>query len=66
MTDKFFPFSKLPIRKSVELLPKIFQTEANDKFLAGVLDPLVQPGLLDKVMGYAGRRHGKTYSGRDL
>ena len=66
MTDKFFPFSKLPIRKSVELLPKIFQTEANDKFLAGVVDPLVQPGLLDKVMGYAGRRHGKTYSGRDL
>ncbi len=66
MTDKFFPFSKLPIRKTVELLPKVFQTEANDKFLAGVVDPLVQPGLLDKVTGYAGRRHGKTYSGRDL
>ena len=66
MTDKFFPFSKLPIRKSVELLPKVFQTEANDKFLAGVVDPLIQPGLLDKVTGYAGRRHGKTYRGGDL
>ena len=66
MSDKFFPFSKLPIRKSVELLPKVFQTEANDKFLAGVVDPLVQPGLLDKVTGYIGRRFGKTYNGNDL
>ena len=66
MSDKFFPFSKLPIRKSVELLPKVFQTEANDKFLAGVVDPLVQPGLLDKVTGYIGRRFGKTYDGNDL
>ena len=66
MSDKFFPFSKLPIRKSVELLPKVFQTEANDKFLAGVVDPLVQPGLLDKITGYVGRRFGKTYNGNDL
>ena len=66
MTDKFFPLSKLPIRKSVELLPKVFQTEANDKFLAGVVDPLIQPGLLDKVTGYVGRRFGKTYNGKDL
>ena len=66
MADKFFPFSKLPIRKSVELLPKVFQTDANDKFLAGVVDPLVQPGLLDKVTGYVGRRFGKTYNGNDL
>ena len=66
MSDKFFPFSKLPIRKSVELLPKVFQTEANDKFLAGVVDPLIQPGLLDKITGYVGRRFGKTYNGNDL
>jgi len=66
MSDKFFPFSKLPIRKAVELLPKVFQTEANDKFLAGVVDPLVQPGLLDKITGYVGRRFGKTYNGNDL
>ena len=66
MSDKFFPFSKLPIRKSVELLPKVFQTEANDKFLAGVVDPLVQPGLLDKITGYVGRRFGKTYNSKDI
>ena len=66
MADKFYPKSNLPIRRSVELLPIVFQTDANDKFLSGVLDPLVQPGVLDKVVGYAGQRYGKTYSGNDI
>jgi len=66
MAEKYFPKSNLPIRRSVELLPVIFQTDANDKFLSGVLDPLVQPGVLDKVVGYIGRRYGKTYSGKDV
>ena len=34
MLDKFFPFSKLPLTKSVEILPKVFQTEANHKLHA--------------------------------
>ena len=38
--DKF-PKSGLPIRRSVELLPVIFQTPANDKFLSAVVDPLI-------------------------
>ena len=66
MSDKFFPFSKLPIRKSVELLPKVFQTAANKKFLAATLDPLVQPGVLQKTVGYIGRRYGKTFNGNDV
>ena len=66
MSDKKFPKSNLPIRKSVELLPVVFQTDANDKFLSGVLDPLVQPGVLDKVVGYIGRRYDKTYNGNDV
>ena len=66
MADKFYPNSNLPIRRSVELLPTIFQTEANDKFLSGVLDPLIQPGVLDKIVGYTGRRYGKTYNGNDI
>ena len=40
--DKF-PKSGLPIRRSVELLPVIFQTPTNDKFLSAVVDPLIQP-----------------------
>ena len=63
--DKF-PKSGLPIRKSVELLPVIFQTPTNDKFLSAVVDPLIQPGVLDKVVGYLGRRYDKTYNGKDV
>jgi hypothetical protein len=65
MADKF-PNSQLPIRRSVTLLPVIFQTPANDKFLSAVVDPLIQPGVLDKVMGYVGRRYDKTYNGNDV
>jgi len=65
MADKF-PNSQLPIRRSVELLPIIFQTPANDKFLSAVVDPLIQPGVLDKVVGYIGRRYDKTYNGKDV
>ena len=63
--DKF-PKSGLPIRRSVELLPVIFQTPTNDKFLSAVVDPLIQPGVLDKVVGYLGRRYDKTYNGNDV
>jgi len=66
MADKFYPKSNLPIRRTVELLPSVFQTSSNDKFLSGVLDPLVQPGVLDKVVGYVGRRYEKTYTGTDV
>ena len=66
MADNTFPKSGLPIRRSVELLPTIFQTPTNDKFLSAVVDPLIQPGVLDKVVGYLGRRYDKTYNGNDV
>ena len=66
MTDKIFPESQLPIRKTSELLPQIFQTTANDKFLGGTLDPLTQPGVLEKTVGYIGRRYGKNFNGTDV
>jgi hypothetical protein len=65
MADKNFPQSGLPIRKTVELLPSVFRTETNDKFMSAVVDPLVQPGVLQKTVGYVGRRYGKTYLGKD-
>ena len=61
MADKKFPKSGLPIRKTVDLLPSVFKTEANDKFMSAVVDPLVQPGVLEKLVGYVGRRYDKTY-----
>jgi len=66
MAKNIFPDSELPIRRAVELLPQIFQTDANAKFLAGVVDPLIQPGVLEKTVGYVGRRFGKTYNGKDI
>jgi hypothetical protein len=66
MANDKFPKSGLPIRKTVDLLPATFRTEANDKFMSAVVDPLVQPGVLEKTVGYIGRRFGKTYGGTDV
>lgn len=65
MANKNYPKSQLPIRKSSELLPQTFQTSTNDKFLSGVVDPLIQPGSLEKIVGYIGKRYGKTFRGQD-
>lgn len=59
MADKIYPQSQLPIRKTKDLLPNVFQTPANNKFMAAVVDPLVQPGVLQKTAGYVGRRYEK-------
>lgn len=66
MNNKIYPSSQTPIRRTVELLPSIFRTTANDKFMSAVVDPLVQPGVLQKLVGYVGRRYGKTYRGADV
>lgn len=66
MTEKKrFPQSLVPIRKSEDLLPSIFKTSTNSKFMAGVVDPLIQPGVLEKTVGYIGKRYGKTFNGND-
>ena len=64
--NSIYPRSQLPIRRTVELLPSIFRTPANDKFMSAVVDPLVQPGILQKTVGYIGRRYGTTYNGTDI
>jgi hypothetical protein len=66
MANKIFPKSGLPIRRSIDLLPQVFQTSANEKFMSGVIDPLIQPGVLQKTVGYVGKRYGKTYNGTDI
>jgi len=66
MSNKKYPDSGLPIRKTEELLPNIFQTEANKKFMSGVVDPIVQQGSLARTVGYVGRRYGKTFQGNEV
>jgi hypothetical protein len=66
MAREIFPQSQLPIRRSVDLLPQIFRTDTNSKFMSAVVDPLIQPGTLQKTVGYIGRRYGKTYKNSDI
>ena len=66
MEEQKYPQSGITIRRTAELLPQVFRTEANEKFLAGSLDALTQPGYLDKTVGFIGRRYGKTFDGDDI
>lgn len=63
---QIFSQSQLPIRKSSDLLPQVFRTDNNSKFLGATLDALTQPGVLQKLTGYMGRRYGKTYNSNDI
>lgn len=53
---------KSDIRKSVNLLPILFRTDKNSKFLAGTLDQLIQPPQLKRVDGWVGSRITPTYN----
>jgi len=44
--------------RTVDLLPEIFRTETNKKFLAATLEQVVQPAKLRRVQGYIGKRYG--------
>jgi len=47
-------------RKTVKLLPGIFQSDANKKFLGSTLDQLVSEPNFKKVNGYIGRTYGSS------
>ncbi|NDB65028.1 MAG: hypothetical protein EB168_05080, partial [Euryarchaeota archaeon] len=44
--------------RTVDLLPEIFRTETNKKFLSATLDQMFQPSKLRRVQGYIGKRYG--------
>ena len=52
-------------RKSAELLPRYFRTQANKKFLASTLDQILQPGVAEKVSGYVGRQIAPAFKPED-
>ena len=52
-------------RKSADLLPRYFRTTANKKFLTSTLDQLMQPGVIEKVDGFIGRRDAKAFKASD-
>ena len=48
-------------RQSVNHLPKYFRTPYNKKFLESTIDQLTQPGKVEKINGYYGRKITKPY-----
>ena len=45
-------------RRTIDLLPEIFRTDTNKKFLAATLDQLTQEPNLKRTQGFVGRRVG--------
>ena len=48
-------------RKSINLLPTVFRTDVNDKFLTATLDQLISEPSLKNLYGYVGRKFAPTY-----
>jgi len=53
-------------RRSAFHLPKYFRTEVNNKFLASTFDQLMQPGVVEKINGYFGRKQSAAYRPGDF
>jgi len=47
-------------RRTVQHLPAFYRTDANQKFLASTMDPLVQKGSLERLDGFIGRQDAYT------
>ena len=47
-------------RRTVQHLPAFYRTDANQRFLASTMDPLVQKGSLERLDGYIGRKDAYT------
>lgn len=58
-TDSPLPIPGSNNRKSENLLPKFFRTDANKKFLGSTLDQLMTPGVVEKINSYVGRKTAK-------
>ena len=52
-------------KKTSNLLPSIFQTDVNNKFLSATMDQLVTEPNLRNIYGYIGRTFAPTYKSKD-
>ena len=60
------PISNNEKRKTSDLLPRFFRTDANKKFLSSTLDQLTQPGTVKKLSGFIGQRNAKASKAADV
>lgn len=51
---------------TANLLPGLFQSDTNKKFLQATLDQLLKPGTVKKINGYIGRQNAKASIGSDV
>jgi hypothetical protein len=52
-------------RKTSNLLPKYFRTPTNTKFLHSTLDQLLNPGTVEKISAFYGRKTAKAFEIQD-
>ena len=52
-------------RKSSDLLPRYFRTPTNTKFLYSTLDQLLNPGTVEKVSAFYGRKNAQAFVPND-
>ena len=55
----------MAIRKTIGLLPEIFRTQKNEKFLNATLDQLVTPRSQEKLNAYVGRKFSPSFTKGD-
>lgn len=60
------PISNNEKRKSYNLLPRFYRSDANKKFLSSTIDQLIQPGTVKKVSGFVGRKDAKSVKNTDV
>jgi len=60
------PITNKNNRKTSDLLPRFYRTDANKKFLASTLDQLTQPGTVKKISGFIGRQNAKSVKSDDI
>ena len=53
-------------RRTLDLLPQVFQTETNKRFLNATMDQLIQEPIMTRLSSYVGRAEGNpTYQAGD-
>ena len=53
------------IRRSIGHLPSFYRTDANERFLSSTIDPLIQPGSLQRLDGFVGHEYAYTRNPKD-
>jgi len=52
-------------RSASNFLPKFFRTETNKKFINSTIDQMINPGVVEKIDAFAGRRYAKATTAID-